>query len=219
MISILIPTLNRPDSIGPLASNIADTTPLGSYSLVFVLDHADHASREAVKNAEFCRFILCDGTYPEKVAAGLAGSNEPFVLPTADDVVFHDGWFEAFEAEMTDDVHVLGTTDLTPISAAGQHSTMPIIRRSYIENPGAAWNETGTVYHLGYHHGWIETETCQLAMHRGVWKFTHNCVIEHKHPDWGTREVDDTDRKGNLANKAQDEALFNARKAEWEGAA
>lgn len=215
MISIIVPTLDRPESIGPLAANVADTTPIGRYSLVFVLDHADRESRQAVKDAEFCRYILCDGTYPAKTNAGLRGSNEEWVLPTADDVWFRQGWFEAFEDAIEPWVMVLGTSDATPITANGTHATMPIIRRSYIQAPGAAWHESGTVFHEGYHHGWVETETCQLAQHRKCWKFSDEIVIEHRHPDWGTREPDATDEKGNRRNKTQDHELFEARKRGW----
>lgn len=217
MISILVPTLGRPWAIGPLACNVADVTPAGVYELVFVVDHDDQDSREAAEQAGGMTVVVVhDGTYPVKIHAAYEASSMPFVVPTADDVVFHEGWYEAFEAAIEDGVDVLGTSDLTPITADGRHATMPIIRRSYIEEPGAAWAETGTVFHRGYHHGWVETETCQLAMHRGVWKFTDRCVIEHKHPDWGTRPADETDRKGNQAHKGHDYALFTERQRQWQ---
>jgi len=48
--------------------------------------------------------------------------------------------------------------------------------------------------------------------------FEKGSVIEHRHPDWGTRDRDATDAKGNGRNRGADEALFLRRKAEWEGA-
>ena len=215
-VSILVPTLNRSSSILPLALNVASTTPAGSYSLVFVLDHADKASREAAQSSPRCRFLLCDGTYPVKINAGLRGSNEELVLPVADDVVFHEGWYEKAIAAFEPYVDVLGTNDLTPITEDGSHATMPIIRRSYIDHVGAASEETGTVFCEGYHHNFVETETCQLAMHRRVWKFAPEVVIEHHHHSWGTREVDDTDRKGNMVNFDADRTFFERRKAKWQ---
>lgn len=215
-VGILVPTLNRPESIGPLASNIASTTPLGSYSLIFVLDHADHESREAVKAAEFCRYILCDGTYPVKINAGYRASNDELILPTADDVWFREGWLEAVEDAFTDPhVHVVGTDDTTPSTADRSMATMPVIRREYIEHPGAVWNEPGIVFWEGYHHNAVELETCRLAQHRGCWTFADDAVIEHRHPDWGTREEDDTDRKGNRQGRDEDRARFEVRQAEW----
>ncbi len=214
-VGILVPTLDRPESIGPLASNIADTTPLGSYSLIFVLDHGDQASREAVKAAEFCRYILCDGTYPRKTNAGYAASNDDLILPTADDVWFREGWLEAVEDVFTDPhVQVVGTDDTTPATADRTHATMPVIRREYIEDPGCTWGRPGEVFDSRLRHNFCETIVWQLAEHRGVAAWS-DAVIEHRHPDWGTRELDDTDRKGNRQGWDEDRALFEQVKAEW----
>lgn len=215
-IGILVPTLGRPEKIGPLASNIADTTPQDRYRLIFVLDHADQDSRQAVHEAEFCRSILCDGRYPVKTNAGFRASNDEFVLPTADDVWFRAGWLEAVVAEFADlSVHVVGTDDTTPSTADRTMATMPVLRSSYVNDPGAAWGETGTVFHEGYHHNFVEAETCALATSRGCFGWAEDAVIEHHHPDWGTREMDETDRRGNRQNWQADRALFEARRAEW----
>lgn len=215
-VGILVPTLNRPESIGPLASNIADTTPVGSYSLIFVLDHADRESREAAKAAEFCRYILCDGTLPVKTNAGYRASNDEFILPTADDVWFRAGWLDAVLDEFENPrVHVVGTDDTTPSTAARDFATMPVIRRSYIENPGCVWEEPGNVFHEGYHHNALEVEVCHLAQHRGCWSWADDAVIEHRHPDWGTRELDATDERGNRQHRDEDRALLERRRAEW----
>ena len=215
MIGILIPTLGRPKSIGPLASNIADVTPVGLYSLIFVLDHMDHASREEVKAAEFCRYVLCDGTYPQKINAGYAGANDELILPTADDVWFRAGWLEAvLETFENPAVQVVGTDDTTPATADRTHATMPVIRRTYIEDPGCVWQRPGVVFRPELKHNFCETEIWQLAEHRGVAAWS-DAVIEHRHPDWGTREEDDTDRKGNRQGWDHDRELFEAAKAEW----
>lgn len=214
-VGILVPTLNRPESIGSLASNIADTTPLGSYSLIFVLDHGDQASREAVKAAEFCRYILCDGTYPRKTNAGYAASNDDLILPTADDVWFREGWLEAVEDVFTDPhVQVVGTDDTTPATADRTHATMPVVRRSYIEDPGCVWQRPGVVFRPELKHNFCETEIWQLAEHRGVAAWS-DAVIEHRHPDWGTREADSTDEKGNRQGWDHDREIFERVKAEW----
>jgi glycosyltransferase involved in cell wall biosynthesis len=214
-LGILVPTLNRPESIEPLASNIADTTPVGLYSLIFVLDYADHESREAVRRAEFSRFILCDGTYPRKTNSGYLASNDEFILPTADDVWFRPGWSEAVLAEFENpNVQVVGTDDTTPATADRTHATMPVIRRSYIEHPGCVWGLPGVVFRPEFHHNFVENEVWQLAAHRGVTAWS-DAVIEHRHPDWGTRELDATDEKGNRQGWDRDRATFEARKAEW----
>lgn len=215
-VAILIPTLGRAHVLEQLIENIADTTPGGRYLTIFVIDHDDTDTCSELHRLN-AWWVFKDGTYPVKTNAGYAASQHlPLILPTADDVVFHNGWYEAaIEVFQDERVQVVGTRDLTPVTDSGQHSTMPIVRRSYIEGPGAVWGEPGKVFHEGYHHGWVETELWQLACHRGVARFVPGSVIEHCHPDWGTRPRDATDEKGNVRFKGEDNALFNRRQAEW----
>ena len=218
-VAILVPTLGRPQALRPLLESVARTTAPRTVNVVFVVDHDDPATHAELQAAwqQGWLFGRCfaDGTYPEKVNAGLWASDDPLVLPAADDVVFHAGWLEHALAAFTDGVDVVGTNDLTPATVDGQHATMPIVRRSYIASPGAAHGETGSVFHAEYHHSWCETELCKLAQHRGVYASCPASIIEHRHHAWGTREIDDTDRKGNLRNWDADETLFEERQARW----
>jgi glycosyltransferase involved in cell wall biosynthesis len=203
MIDILIPTLGRSHVLADLAENIMDTTPL-PHHIVFVVDFDDVDSWNALE--EFTEPVICDGSYPVKINAGYRATGSEYVLPTADDVKFYPDWLENALQEFSDpSINVVGTDDLSPSTADRSHATMPIIRRSYIDRPGAAWNETGTVFHEGYRHNYVETETCQLAQYRNTWAFATGSVIEHNHPAWGKRTADDTDRKGNEQGWTEDE--------------
>ena len=214
-VAILIPTLGRPHALEPVLDSIKETTPDGQYLPIFVCDWHDHDTVSELHRLG-AWWVFQDGTYPVKTNAGYRASNYPLVLPTADDVVFHHGWYEAALDAFQDPAgQVVGTRDLTPVTAEGQHSTMPIVRRSYIQHPGAVWGEPGKVFHEGYHHGWVETELWQLACRRGVARFVPESVIEHLHPDWGTRPRDATDDKGNVQHKAEDYQLFERRRSEW----
>lgn len=219
-VAILVPTLGRPQALAPLLENIRATTPAGHYWVYFVIDHDDGASDEALARlgmAEDWCGLLCDGTYPAKTNAGYreSSTDETLILPTADDVVFHKGWYEAALKHFDAGAQVVGTNDLTPATRGGRHATMPILTRSYIESQGAVWSEPGKVFHEGYHHSYVETEIWQLANHRGVAVFEPESIIEHRHPGWGTRELDETDRKGNMQGWDADKALFQKRRAEW----
>lgn len=215
LVDILIPTLGRAHVLGPLVENIQQTTPKGAYCIVFVIDQDDTPTHDALALIGAPKVLVHDGTYPEKINAGYIAGDGEFVVPTADDVVFHEGWLEAALSSFNEGIEVVGTRDLSPATESGEHATMPILRRSYCEDPGAAWDEQGTVFHAGYRHNFCETETCQLAQHRGMWTFNPDSVIEHLHPAWGTREVDDTDRRGNLQGWEDDEALYIRRRAKW----
>lgn len=215
MIDILIPTLGRAHLLGTVSANVAETTSL-PHRLLFVLDEDDDESRAAVHRAG-AEFTFHNGTYPEKINAGFAHTDGELVLPTADDVRFYPGWLEAVLAvlEAEPRVAVVGTDDLSPATADRTHATMPVLRRSYCKDPGAVWGETGSVFFEGYRHNFCETETCQLAQHRGLWAFAEDSKIEHLHPAWAKREIDDTDRRGNLVGWEEDERLFARRRARW----
>jgi glycosyltransferase involved in cell wall biosynthesis len=216
-IAILIPTLGRPQVLAGLMANLRQTTR-PRYRVCFVIDAGDAATQEAIAAmppaGDFFS-IVSNGTYPEKTNAGVRATDEDLVLPTADDVVFHSGWLEAALPHFAEGVDVVGTLDLTPATARGQHATMPIVQRSYIEDPGAAYGEPGVCFHEGYHHNFVETELWQLALHRGVAVFERGSVIEHLHPDWGSREADETDRQGHGQGWDRDKALFERRRAQW----
>jgi hypothetical protein len=230
-ISILLPTLGRAEKLPGLAANIADTTQGHDWQLVFALDRADIASWEKLQDALMyvstrgqIIAVACDGTYPVKTNAAYRASSGSLVLPTADDVVFREGWLEPvierFQEVSVDGTaewftyHVVGTNDLSPMSNP-RHATMPVIRRAYIETLGCSWGEPGLVFHEGYRHNFVETEICKLADQRGVWVYEPSSVIEHLHPAWGKREEDDTDEKGNKAGFEADHRLHEERLSEW----
>lgn len=233
-VSILLPTLGRADRLEGLVANIAEATPAGRWQLIFALDQMDMESWDVLAEIDFTELmgqvgaVACDGTLPVKTNAAYRFSSAPLVLPTADDVVFHDGWLEkvieAFEDVGVDGTeqwfrwHVVGVNDLSPMSNA-EHSTMPVIRRAYIESKdyrGCSFEEPGKVFHEGYQHNFVETEVCRLARWRGVWKYEPDAVIEHLHPSWGKREEDATDRKGGLGPSFdRDQKLHEERHNEW----
>lgn len=221
-IAILVPTLGRAHALEPLLRNVREATPEGKYRVYLALDSDDAESWETYErlylagHSDDLMAVEEDGTYPRKTNAGLDGSDgEDLILPTADDVVFHPGWYGAALKHFEAGAQVVGTNDLTPATRDGRMVTMPIVRRSYIEDPGAAWNERGTVFHEGLHHNFVDRELWELACHRGVAVFEPESIIEHRHPGWGTREADATDAKGNQQNWDADKALFQKRKAEW----
>ena len=67
MISILVPTLDRPEAIAPLIHSIRTTTPRDCYEIVFVLDYGDARTHQALRPYHHdVRVVVADGTYPQK---------------------------------------------------------------------------------------------------------------------------------------------------------
>lgn len=216
-VAVLAPTLGRAHLLTSLVEAFRHTAP-DQYVIYFVVDSADGPTRDLTERlaaSDDVEQVVCDGTYPVKTNAGYRASQEELVLPTADDIVPREGWYETALKHFEAGARVVGTNDLTPATRDGRHATMPIVRRSYVEDPGAVHGEPGKIFHEGYHHCWVETELWQLACHRGLAVFEPESVIEHRHHGWNTREVDDTDRKGNMQGWGADKALFEKRKAQW----
>jgi glycosyltransferase involved in cell wall biosynthesis len=215
IVSILIPTLGRPESLPPLIRSVRDTTPRDCYEIIFVVDHGDVPTYQVLRPYDV-RVVVADGTYPQKINMGFDESVGDLILPTADDVRFHDDWYDEALALLSRRVMVVGTNDLSPAAEEGTTNvTMPIIRRSYVEGQGCVLNEPGVIFHEGYHHNFVETEIWKLARCRGVAKFAKRSIIEHLHPDWGKRDEDSTDERGHRANWDEDLDLFRERMAPW----
>lgn len=212
-LAVVVPTKGRQTALAPLAANIDVTAE--DVDVLFVLDPDDQESWDAVDDLD-CLAMEFDGGYPQKANAGFKATKSELVLIAGDDVIFHDGWYEAaLEAFEPGWVGVVAANDMSPM--AGVNATFPIVRRAYIEKIGGAWGELGTVYHDGYLHNFCDTELWGLALHRNVGRYAPECRVEHLHPAWGKAEVDDTYREGGLNSRgwAHDEQLFAAREAEW----
>jgi glycosyltransferase involved in cell wall biosynthesis len=215
IVSILIPTLGRPESLPPLIRSVRDTTPRDCYEIIFVVDHGDVPTYQVLRPYDV-RVVVADGTYPQKINMGFDESVGDLILPTADDVRFHDDWYDEALALLSRRVMVVGTNDLSPAAEEGTTNvTMPIIRRSYVEGQGCVLNEPGVIFHEGYHHNFVETEVWMLATYRGVAKYAKRSIIEHLHPDWGKRDEDSTDAKGQHQNRLEDRDLYRERMAAW----
>jgi glycosyltransferase involved in cell wall biosynthesis len=216
VISILVPTLGRPQALPPLLESVRIATPVSSYEVLFVCDDDDaetHRTIHSIGGFDH-RIVVANGTYPQKTNAGYRAAEGELILPTADDVRFHPGWYAEALKMFSKRIMVVGTNDLAP-EQDGTNITMPIIRRSYIEDPGCTVDEAGVVFSEHYHHNFVETEVWQLATYRGVAKYAKRSVIEHLHPDWGKREEDATDAKGCRTNWDADLELYRERMAAW----
>ena len=221
-VAILIPTLRRFHALAPLLESLEANTPEGIYSVVFVLDRDDAETYREIKRLDkpYVRVMVEDGTYPHKINAAVAATDEPWVLLTADDVRFQPNWWEASGAEeeshraASDRKGVIGTNDWhNRHTATGKYATQILVARWYADM--GTIDEPGKVFHEGYHHNCIDVELCETAKARGLYWHAPSSIIEHLHPDHGNRPVDETDQKGNRANRDHDQALLRERRKLW----
>jgi glycosyltransferase involved in cell wall biosynthesis len=212
-VAIVVPTLGRSHKLRRFAAPIWENTPEGSYEIVFVVDADDVKTHKVVERLG-AKMVVHDGTYPQKVNAGIKATDTPLVFITNDDVIFHPGWYEAAGAQLENGTGVVGTNDLHNGSVLkGEYATQLLVTRDYV-NRGTI-DDPSVVYHPGYHHNFCDCEFSETAQHRGQWAMAFDSHVEHIHPDHGLRKYDATDRKGELQYREEDLALFEARRSLW----
>lgn len=151
-------------------------------------------------------------TFAQRINAGYAATEEPWVFVVGDDVVFRPGWLDHAQSAGGDKHHVIGTNDLgNPRVTSGEHATHMLIRRSYIDEVGASWDGPKNVCHEGYRHWYVDDEIVTAAKQRGVWAMALGSIVEHMHPAWGKAEGDDVYELGQ-SHAPEDRKLFERRR-------
>ncbi len=207
-VAILVPVLARPANVRPLLESIAESTP-EPYRVLFIADPHDEAEHFAI--AEMGGWMIAPGgSYASKINAGVAATDEGLILLAADDVRMHPGWLEAAVAEIDKGAQVVGLNDLRPRD--GDHATHFLVTREYCER-GTIDGHPG-VLHEGYIHNWPDRELIETACRRGVYAYSREAVVEHRHVLDGKAPMDSTYEKGQ-ASFRQDARLFRRRSRLW----
>lgn len=218
MIDILIPVLDRPQNVRPLIKSMQVTkTP---YSPIFICSPGDDEEIAAVEESGE-RYLIVDWTpeksdYTKKMNLGFRSTENPFVLLGSDDIDFKPGWDkEALAVAEKTGAGVVATNDCAnPGVKRGIFGTHCLVRRSYVEQEGGSFDGPGYLMHEGYDHNWCDRELCDLAHARGQYAFAEKAHIVHRHPNWGSAEMDSTYRKG-LSSFRIDGRLFSKRARLW----
>jgi hypothetical protein len=202
---IIVPMLGRPHRVQPLVDSITEATPC-AHRILFVATKGDEAVIDAVTGTG-CDLEIAPGRsvgdYAAKINIGYQRSTEPFIFTGACDLHFHPGWFEAAVRHFADPaVGVVGTQDLANRRVlAGEHSTHSLVSRSYVDRFGTI-DRKGQVLHEGYPHCFVDDELVGTAKSRGAFRFEHDSIVQHFHPNFGTAEMDATYEKSNKSMRA-----------------
>jgi hypothetical protein len=217
--AVLVPVLGRPEHAEPFMASLRASTGLATCYAICDANDSDAVLAWKQAGAEVLELDPQErpGTFAEKVNAGYAVTDEPWLLLVGSDVRFHPGWLDHAQATAGDRFHVVGTNDLgNPLVLAGVHSPHPLIRRSYADGVGASWDGPGVVCHEGYAHNYVDQEIVVAAKQRGVWTMALASKVEHLHPLWGKGAPDEIYKLGQEHIEA-DKELFKRRAAEYLG--
>lgn len=218
-IVVVVPVLGRPDSAAPLAESweAARRVP---QRLLFVCSPSDTwqiaACRATGEDYLVATWEPGSGDFARKVNLAYRESAEPWLFQAADDVRFEPGWDDAALACAAETgAQVVGTDDgANPSVRRGLHSTHSLIARSYVDDPGASMDGSGSVFSEAYDHQMCDLELVELAKARGVWTFAHESKVAHQHWLWGTAVKDATYMKGE-ARARVDQRLYSRRRRLW----
>lgn len=210
---VLVPVLDRPQNVGPLVESFDISGTPGR--LLFLVNPDDTAELQAVTDAalahDFVGYFATTGvTWPEKINVGFtyARTVADWVLFAADDVTFHEGWWDQTAAlRAQPEINVIGTNDLgNPAVMSGDHATHPLVRSSYI----GTVDDPSKIVHDGFGHWYVDTEFVLTAKIRGCWAPCLAAVVEHNHPYWQKGGWDKTYDKGE-STAVKDKILFESR--------
>jgi hypothetical protein len=215
-IAVLIPTLGRPERIGPVVDNVVETSDGHDVNVYFVCEAGDVESVLAVAKHPTARLVINvrSASYAGAINSALHKTGEPFLFVGADDLRFHPGWVDPL-VSLAESHGVVGTNDLgNPEVAAGEHATHFLVRRDYAVT--GCVDEPGVMLHEGYSHNWCDREFVGTAKHRGQFAPCLESLVEHVHWAWGKASLDPTYDKGRAGEPA-DRGTYTARQHMWGG--
>jgi hypothetical protein len=217
IISVLVPTMGRPQKLAQVAANIRASTA-SPHEIIMIAEPGDKASRAAIGAIPGVRLAVNARTanYAGAVNTVAAVATGRYLFLGSDDLRFHPGWDTAVLGVMTGETMVGGTNDLlNPYVQQGTHATHYLIDRRYVSGPGGTWDKgPGIVLNEDYDHGFTDCEFIGVAKARGVFAPCLTSVVEHLHFESGKSPHDATYARGRRAVNA-DEALFRSREPMW----
>jgi hypothetical protein len=215
-----IPTLGRPGRAAAVAESARASVTGHDLRILFLCNTGDNetiaACRATGEDVEVVPWRPGKADWARKLNLAYDRMGEEWLLLGADDLRFHDGWFDkCLAAAARSDACVVGTNDLGNARVvAGHHSTHPLVHRDYI-GCGGVIDDPSRLLPEVYGHWFVDDEFVRTAQARGTYAHAFEAIVEHLHPNWGKSEDDATYRRGQ-ATIARDQALFESRRGLWE---
>lgn len=207
---VLVPVLGRPHRVRPLLANLRTTTP--EARVLFIADPDDLAEQRAVNECG-ADMMLVEGSYAQKINAGVRETTEPLIFFGADDLRFHSGWFKRATTRLVGRTQVVGVNDLLPRRPEKRgHATHFLVTREYAERPTID-GHPGPLCEM-YHHSFVDDEFAATARRRGAYVYAPEAHVQHLHPDNGSAPDDETYRKGRSRFRL-DRRLYQRRQRQW----
>lgn len=187
IVSVVIPSLGRPDRLQKCLDRLFVSAP--DVEAIVVADNNDMATIRVARETEPARLVtVSQGTGPvEAWNIGASHATGDYLVLGADDLVFHDGWYEVALGAMAkkNGYGLVAFNDLSPLS--GRLATHYMVSRAY------AVNEWGGFLAAPYYkQQFIDNEATERAKRDNCFIYAQSAIVEHMHPLWEKADHDDT---------------------------
>jgi glycosyltransferase involved in cell wall biosynthesis len=175
MISVIIPSRDRPEQLLRAIQNVRDTTPELDVEIIAVVDEPDTVSQEAAYHAGV-RVVVMPPTYvhgnpQQKFQAGYEAALGDWIVSGSDDILFAEGWLKAALAWPNK-----GYVGLCEDYFKSDLAVLVMASRDYIETV------MGGEFGLPYYHVWFsDCEWRDRAIAAGVYTVCPEARFEHLH--------------------------------------
>jgi len=211
MISILLPTCNRPIYLREMLKSLRNTTQSYEVEIIAIIDDNPESNEiAALYRADYIDYSIKRRGALWAWNEALRMSDGDILIPCGDDQIFHEGWLEyALESHETrlKGYGVVGMNDLA-YNGNTQLATMFLFDRAYCKN------EMGGIFAPPmYKYFCIDSEWNAKAKILGKFYWDERSVVEHLHSSHGKREFDELDKEKVDNNWAEvDNQTFEERK-------
>jgi hypothetical protein len=203
-VGIFIP-LMRPHRIRLALESIRNSTRV-DYRVYWMVD-ARATEAISILNEEGQTYFLDDGgTWGKRLNYMYEHTTEPHFFLGADDLIWHDGWYEVAMRYMNE---VDGVVSVNDLQSQGD-GTSPLVSRNYIDTRSGCADTPRVVIYPGYKHNFSERELYVTAQQRNCFRYARDAIVEHIHFLSGKAPHDEVYAKGD-ATYLEDEALFQSR--------
>jgi len=186
MISIVVPSRDRPSSLRRALDSIIATTRDQEIEIIVVLEECDHESQEEICGLPFVKTVLVSDDYlgrpQDKYNVGYSQSKGEWIVAGADDITFdNEGWLS--ECVKIGTKGYVGLFD--KVHPPDTYATLVMATRTYLETVmkgklGLPW----------YHVWWADYEWAVRAKNAGAFVVCTKAAFTHHHWIFGTATKD-----------------------------
>jgi glycosyltransferase involved in cell wall biosynthesis len=204
MISVILPSRDRPIGLIRSLDSIYDTMKGHDIEIIVVLDAPDIKSHELVVRMPFVKIVTMSSNYingnpQRKLQAGYKASTGEWIVFISDDIVLHNGWLDAMLAWPNSGF--IGFLDpnfgdmLCGHFMVSRRCIDTIMRGRF----GLTW----------YYVWWADNEWKIRMSNAGIWTVCTGATFDHLHADYSV--VLDATNEAARPHRSQDALTFRAR--------